>query len=169
MRRTVGTAWVAESALAAMAVEAQRISPRETGGVLLGYWAQPHTEVVVTAVIGPGPQAIHDPTRFVPDHDYQEAEIARRYAEALERNAYLGDWHSHPSGRSGLSRQDRATLLGICTHAAARAPVPLMAILTPMGSEWVPKLWRFRPIVVASIGVGGWAALLRVRPFGEVE
>ncbi|MDP9364053.1 MAG: Mov34/MPN/PAD-1 family protein [Chloroflexota bacterium] len=144
MRRPVGTAWVAESALAAMAAEAERTYPLETGGVLLGYWAMAHSEVVVTDVVGPGLRAVHEPTRFVPDRDYQDAEIARLHVADPARYGYLGDWHSHPRGGAGLSAKDQEALRQIARHQAARAPVPLMAILTLSG-EWRVAAWCLRP------------------------
>ena len=129
-----------------MVIEAVRAFPGETGGILLGYWAVPDREVVITTKIGPGPKALHEPRRFVPDADYQEAELARRYALDRARFTYLGDWHSHPLGTRRLSRLDRRTLRQIASYADARAPNPLMAILTP-GAEsmtWEIAVWHFR-------------------------
>lgn len=143
VRRPVGTAWVAEGVLAAMAAEAARAHPCETGGVLLGYWSSPPSEVVVTDLVGPGPRAVHEPTRFVPDADYQEAEIARRHLADPARCCYLGDWHSHPRGGAGLSWKDRKTLRRIAVDPAARAPEPLMVILVP-GSDPAIAVWCLR-------------------------
>lgn len=164
MRRTVGTAWVAEPAVSIMAAEAERAYPCETGGVLLGYWSPPYSEVVVTDVVGPGPRAVHEPTRFVPDADYQEAEIARWHLADSRRHAYLGDWHSHPTGGAGLSSKDRRTLRAIAAHEAARAPVPLMVVLT-LNAEWRVSVWRFQPAAIKLLGLWGRTSLLRVQPF----
>lgn len=161
MQRTVGTARVSEHVLSTMATEAERAYPNETGGVLLGYWATPHSEVVVTAVVGPGPRAIHEPTRFIPDADYHRIEIAHRYLADSRRTTYLGDWHSHPQGGAKLSSKDRKTLLQIATFEAARAPVPLMAILT-LEAEWQVMVWRFDRSIFKLFGYRGRTRVLQL-------
>src|SRR2546425_707963 len=95
-KRSIGTAWLSEATYEKMLAEAERTLPNETGGVLIGYWAVPFREVVLTAVVGPGPQALHDTDIFIPDPEYQEAEIARCYEESGRLHTYLGDWHTHP-------------------------------------------------------------------------
>lgn len=144
--REVGSAWISDSAMAKMTVEADRSAPNETGGLLLGYWRVRYSVVVITDVIGPGLRATHEPTRFIPDADYQEMELARRFRLDPERNGYLGDWHTHPRGIAQLSRQDRSTLFSIATHREARAPAPLMLVLTAQ-PDWVAMIWRYGPVV----------------------
>lgn len=141
-----GVVWLPRAILYALQEEADRTAPNETGGLLLGYWARPPGradlggEAVVTAVVGPGPAAVHSGLSFVPDYDYQERELARLYAESERRWAYLGDWHSHPDGPGVLSDRDVATLSRIARDPEARAPYPLMAILAG-GTPWVPHAW----------------------------
>ncbi len=123
---------------------ADAAAPKETGGTLLGYWTTAGDDVVVTNITGPGPGAIHENHRFVPDYDYQDREIVAIYAASGRHHAYLGDWHTHPNGGTGLSRQDRCTLRRIAAHAPARAPCPLMAVLGER-SEWNLKIWAYLP------------------------
>lgn len=123
-----------------MTLEAKRTDPLETGGVLLGYWADTG-EVVVASVVGPGPAAVHRRDRFLPDHAYQEREVALAYRESGRRITYLGDWHSHPSGLGTLSRRDRVTLRRIGNNPGARAPRPLMAIVTSR-VKWDLSVWH---------------------------
>lgn len=149
-----------------MATEADRVLPCETGGVLLGYWAHPFSEAVVTAIVGPGPAAIHEPTRFVPDADYQEGEIVRWHLADPGRHGYLGDWHSHPYGKSRLSLKDRQTMLEIATHEAAQAPVPLMAVMT-LEPDWQVSVWRFQSWPIRFLGYCGRLSLLRVQTFRQ--
>lgn len=129
----------------AIAAEAERATPDETGGVLIGYWAKPYTEVVVTAMVGPGPEAVHGRGHFLPDHAYQEKEIARYYTESGRLHTYLGDWHSHMSPYSGLSRRDRRTAWRIGTHAEARVPVPVMGVASGPDDGWHLTFWRIIP------------------------
>jgi len=125
--------------------EATRAAPRETGGVLIGYWADGGEEAVVTTVIGPGPNAAHELESFRPDYDFQEAEIARLYRQSPSSNAYLGDWHTHPDAPDGrLSVKDRRTLWRIATFKEARAERPLMAVLHGGDPAWDLTIWQGR-------------------------
>jgi integrative and conjugative element protein (TIGR02256 family) len=111
--------------------------------VLLGYWAQHPSAPVITAAIGPGPRAVHEKHRFVPDYDYHEQEIARQYLLADGALQYLGDWHTHPGQAGDLSTKDYTTLARIAYSRRARAPQALMLILAH-GPRWGPVLWRAR-------------------------
>ena len=128
-----------------MIVEGRRSAPLETGGVLTGYWAETGDEAIVTEVVGPGPRAVHERSRFRPDTEYHEAEVARIYLASGRVHTYLGDWHTHPDGGSYLSAADLATLRRISHSHEARAPNALMLVLGNRGDEWT---------------VGGWAAPL---------
>jgi integrative and conjugative element protein (TIGR02256 family) len=157
MRKQKGVAWVRKTIVEEMTVEAERAFPAETGGVLLGYWARPHEELVITRLIGPGPNAVHKASGFVPDADYQEAEIASCYAESGRLHTYLGDWHTHPNSLPDLSRKDRRTFASIAHHSEARMPVPVMAVLG--GPPWALKIWKANPLKA-----GGAKILFRTEP-----
>lgn len=140
---TAGTVWIAADVLSFLQWEASRTSPRETGGVLLGYWSSAPAAPVVTHGLGPGPRAIHEKNRFVPDHEFDESRIASLYTESGSLLQYLGDWHSHPGCPGYLSQSDYATLYRICSYRQARAPRSLMIILG-FGPQWVPVAWTAR-------------------------
>jgi integrative and conjugative element protein (TIGR02256 family) len=112
-----------------MVQEGKRTVPNETGGTLMGYWSS-ESNVVITHVIGPGPRARHTRYAFYPDLDFHDREIERIYIESGRINTYLGDWHTHPQGGNNTSQRDRKTLLNIASAPEARAPKPLMAILS---------------------------------------
>lgn len=137
--------WVAENALAEMVTEAAARAPYETGGMLLGY-ISPNTapeDVVIEAVIGPGPDAAHYPTRFEPDSGWQQEELARAYADSRRITTYLGDWHTHPGGVALPSRRDRRTARAIARSKAARMPRPFMVILASDDEGWRAAAYRF--------------------------
>lgn len=105
-------------------------------------------DIVVTHAIGPGPLAKHREKSFVPDHDFQETEIARIYRESGRHSTYLGDWHSHPGGSDRLSWRDRATLRRISRAPAARVQQPVMVIIAEretlrIGAHQGRRLRRF--------------------------
>ena len=150
MPRGVGVAWIASRALARLQAEADTFAPLETGGVLLGYQSPDETETVVTDVVGGGPGAERTRTSFVPDHDYQESEIARIYEASGRCTTYLGDWHTHPGGTCAISRTDKKTLRTIAHHRESRLRRPVMLIAAPGTPEWDVAVWQWR---------FGWTAL----------
>jgi integrative and conjugative element protein (TIGR02256 family) len=120
--------------------DAQCSAPLETGGLLMGYWDTAADTAVVTAIVGPGPKAKQSRTSLIPDHTYQEQEIARIYAESGRVTTYLGDWHSHPNGAPRPSRIDRRTLRRIVRSESARLKCSLMMIVSG-GPLWVLTGW----------------------------
>lgn len=123
--------------------------PNEVGGMLVGYEADTG-DVVVREVIGPGPLATHSPTRFQPDSQYQQLQLEKKFAQSGGVNTYLGDWHTHPGGISGLSPTDRRTLARIADKEHDCTNTPTMVILADgQGSRWlvgahrvVKRMWR---------------------------
>lgn len=115
--------------------------PMETGGLLLGYWAE--DQAVVVEATTPGPDAGFAVDRYVPDGRWDEMQVAAVYERTGGLITYLGDWHSHPDGRRRLSALDRATIANISGDTSARAPRALMAICTvgepPCVSFWVVR------------------------------
>jgi integrative and conjugative element protein (TIGR02256 family) len=85
-----GRLWLAADVLEKMVAEAQQTEPLESGGVLLGWHAVEHCDVVVQAIIGPGPNAIHKRTRFEPDSAWQREQIARVYEDSGGRVSFPG-------------------------------------------------------------------------------
>jgi len=149
-------AWIPHSALLDMLREADRIAPNETGGILIGYWASPSPQVVITVAVGPGLLAIHERERFVPDGAYHEQVVCQRYTTSGRIEVYLGDWHTHPEGEARLSVTDHRTLAAIARHADARLAHPIMAVLNGGNDEsWHLSLWRYErcPRVVAPLAI----------------
>lgn len=157
------TLWLSEPVYRSMADEAQRHVPNETGGVLLGYWSEREGEPVVTHCLGPGPDAVHQRSRFVPDHHFHVVEIARLYRTSGRRMEYLGDWHTHPGNRAYLSDLDLQTLKCIAVAPKARAPRPVMAVLAP-GPIWEICAWRAR-VMTPSF----WRRELIIHPLSVVR
>jgi integrative and conjugative element protein (TIGR02256 family) len=134
------TAWVDKKIMDAMTSESNCWCPKETGGVLVGYWS--NHDVVITDIIGPGPKAEHRRYSFAPDTKWQEHEIARIYEQSGRIHTYLGDWHSHPYGNQQLSVKDLITLFRVAVHKPARAPSPIMGVLHN-NPQWELAVWRF--------------------------
>lgn len=123
-----------------MLVEADERSPLETGGVLLG--VADDTNVWIEAFVGPGPNAQHAKTTFIPDGEYQALRIADIYEGSNRRIAYLGDWHTHPNASPHVSWRDQKTLRLISRESKARQTKPLMLIFGN-GRPWNAIAWRY--------------------------
>lgn len=100
--------------------------PFEVGGVLLG----PPTDGQnrITSLIGPGPNSRATRVSFEPDYDYQQAQLDELYERHGGHLAYVGDWHSHPTGACSPSHTDVRALLAIRSDVEARCPDPVMII-----------------------------------------
>lgn len=128
-------------------------SPNHTGGVLMGWWESP-TLVNVEVLIGPGPGALHETTRFIPDHEWQRKEMARLYEVSHRRLRYLGDWHVHPGDVATPSHQDLTTARLIRDHDPARVERPVMLIATGGADgklEPIPYVLRLGKLVTARL------------------
>ncbi|WP_017842812.1 Mov34/MPN/PAD-1 family protein [Methylotuvimicrobium buryatense] len=127
--------WISETAFRDMVEEANRACPMETGGVLVGYFAE-FGEPVVFAAIGPGPNAIHLKNRFMPDHTWQCEQLEGIFQKSSGTWVYLGDWHTHPDCSARMSRLDQRTLRSIAKFKQAENPKPLMLIGGYSSSDW---------------------------------
>jgi integrative and conjugative element protein (TIGR02256 family) len=148
------TLWLPEELRKALETEAKEHSPRETGGMLIGYATD--GAIVVTRSIDGGPNSVRKRDRFEPDGEWQQVELERIYRASGRIETFLGDWHSHPRGLGRPSRRDRATARAVARSRSSRAPNPLTLITA--------RTWR-----------GGWelAAFLYIGRSGfqrlEVE
>lgn len=134
--------WIPKPTYLQMCALGELSFPLETGGMLLGYIAD-NRDVVVTAIIGPGPKAIHRRYGFVPDAGYQQAELSAHHLITNGRETYLGDWHTHPRGGTALSPVDKRTLTRIACTASSGIGEPIMAILGGGRESWDFSAVRF--------------------------
>lgn len=158
------TLWLESGVRTRIVYEAVRKSPYETGGIVLGYASE--SSVVVADMVGPGPDALHGRRGFVPDAEYHEEEIARRYADSGRVITYVGDWHSHPGGLGRLSRLDLRTLSRIAREPAARLPAPIM-LVAYFGNPWLLAAWKWTPIRISRLVTIPHAAGLQIQSFGN--
>lgn len=143
-------AWVLRTALDRMRQEADAKFPLETGGMLIGYCSADDADVVVTGMVGPGPNAIHRRSRFVPDYTYHHQEIKRIYDDSCGMITYLGDWHSHPKDHPYLSMYDRRALRNIARFPENYVERPVMLVLGGIDDGrqdgWTAAAWRISPL-----------------------
>ena len=124
-----------------MLEQAQQHFPLETGGMLLGY--ESNDDIVLTKIIGAGPNAKHGYSHFVPDGEYQQSALEEHFWATDGRETYLGDWHTHPKGKNKLSPLDKRTLACIANEPLSGTKHPLMAIFACGGGTWDLGVVRF--------------------------
>ncbi|WP_442914299.1 Mov34/MPN/PAD-1 family protein [Kribbella sp. NBC_01245] len=95
-----------------MADSGRAALPRETGGILLGYFLDGEPTVTVAPVV-PDPRA----TRIRYRRDARKAARSLRHHLANDKSSllgYLGEWHTHPVplGPSGMDRGAIGALAG---------------------------------------------------------
>lgn len=135
------TVWIDNIAFLELKYEAVRKLPKETGGIFAGYIVS-NDEYVITRVIGPGINAIHELERFIPDQAYHENELEKHFYGTKTTEYYLGDWHTHPDSIPYLSKMDLKTLKMISNHKVSQLPKPLMGILGIKKGELTFKIWQ---------------------------
>jgi integrative and conjugative element protein (TIGR02256 family) len=123
--------------------DADRYFPLESGGVFMGY--STGEDLVITAMILGGKSALRTRTSYEPDLDWQNRQIAAHYEASGRRDAYLGDWHSHPNTKIAyMSGDDRAVMRRIIRSPEARNSAPVMMIFAGVPKAWKEAAWQGR-------------------------
>jgi integrative and conjugative element protein (TIGR02256 family) len=101
---------------------------RETGGVLVGFYADDGECAYVTEVGHPPPDSEAGPTWF-----NRGIRGLREWLEELwgarRRTYYLGEWHYHPRASPEASGDDRKQMLRISKDRKIRCPEPVLLIV----------------------------------------
>lgn len=156
------TAWIRHTVQCDLELRALKALPNETGGLLVGYRAD-NGDIVVQAIIGPGPKARHTPVRFVPDHAWQCERLDAIYSESNGQLVYVGDWHTHPFGVPEMSMLDRRTLRRIARHPDIGSGSPVMLIGGNATGKWSWKMHEYRSSTLFGIRIS--TETLNVRIF----
>ena len=93
--------------------------PKETGGVLIGYFDVPRRCVYVVDALPPPPDSVEHETAFVRGYGGLRDELDRIERRTGGQVAYVGEWHSHPDGVSvDMSDDDNELLATIAEEVA---------------------------------------------------
>ncbi|MFA4828785.1 MAG: Mov34/MPN/PAD-1 family protein [Thermodesulfovibrionales bacterium] len=158
------TIWLDREHLRVLCEEANDKYPNETGGCFVGYYFKKNKDLVVTNIVGPGPNAIHGEYYFKPDDDWQEKEIGKLYSESGRLYTYLGDWHVHTVPDEKLSWKDKKTLRRIARHTPARIITPIMGIMY-LTENWNLAIWQLKKMSTVSFYDNGVYKKLDLRFF----
>lgn len=134
--------WIPKYIYEDIIVEAEEWGYLETGGIFMGYHAK-NKDIVVTASIDAGENALHKKNHFSPDHKYQLSKIANIFKKSNGTITYLGDWHTHPSSSPCMSMLDKKTLTKIAKSKKSRNSKPIMAIIGISPDKWRMDVFRY--------------------------
>jgi integrative and conjugative element protein (TIGR02256 family) len=135
MREELSVVRITASVIELIAAEARRSRDgNETGGALFGFDASIHGPPLISHALGPGPQAIREPKRFVRDLGY-----TRRSAETIHQEStaqWIGEWHTHPGGQPEPSDADIVSYQRHLHDPELGFDVLISCIVVPTDPEW---------------------------------
>lgn len=114
-------------ALSRMLELSRRNAPKETGGVLVGYYTEAQDCAVVTEVSGAPADSKSGRNFFVRGTAGLQRWLNRLWRR--ERHFYLGDWHSHPGEAPRASPTDVAQLQEIARDESRKCPEPVTLLI----------------------------------------
>lgn len=118
--------------------DVDRWSPSETGGALIGRIDYTSRSIIIAGLVEAPSDSVREPARFVLGTEGLTKSLREAHAESLGYHAFIGTWHSHPTG-GPHSRIDRQTLSHIAEYAGGLPVVSL--IWTPKGYECAVERW----------------------------
>lgn len=133
--------WLQKKLLVQILAECFTWYPKETGGLLTGYFVK-SGDAVITHVTGAGKKASHTLYGYNPDDEYDRKRIEVIYRQTKKQSVYLGEWHTHPKANAYLSQIDKETFFKIATYDEARMPTPIMMVLST--APFQLKAWQVR-------------------------
>lgn len=105
----------------------RRAAPKETGGVLVGYYTEAQDCAVVMEVSAPPPDSKSTRNSFVRGTVGLQGWLNKLWRN--ERTFYLGDWHSHPGQAPSASLTDIAQLKEIAEDETRKCPEPVALLI----------------------------------------
>ncbi|MEU6449797.1 Mov34/MPN/PAD-1 family protein [Streptomyces sp. NPDC046979] len=131
----------------------------ETGGILLGY----HSADVATIHHAgtPGPAAVRTPTYFLRDRAH--AQMLADQAFAADSSVWIGEWHTHPTGRAAPSARDATTYQQLLSDPELGFTSVVALILAKRDGQWTGAAWAAHDGGIAP------AALELLKPHPENE
>lgn len=117
----------------------EQCAPRETGGVLIGYYDFNINAVVVVDALPAPPDSESTVVSFergVAGLPEAITEVARRTAGIVQ---YIGEWHSHPPGHSAVPSRDDLYQLAYLSFGMAQDGLPAVSLIVGESDMQVMK------------------------------
>ena len=118
-------------------------SPRETGGILVGFYDSDLRIAEVIQATGAPPDSQHGRTWFVRGVRGLQSLINRIWKQ--KRHYYIGEWHFHPFGSPAPSQEDKDQLNKIASEKSYHCPEPVLLIIGgDPDNSWSARAFVFR-------------------------
>jgi hypothetical protein len=117
----------------------RKARPKETGGFLVGTVDFKARVVHVTRLLPAPPDSAGSPNKFVRGVERAPDELAKIRERTGGILNYVGEWHSHPRGGSGLSPQDKSTIDDL-RRDLGHVPLPVV-VLVATRAELTPYVF----------------------------
>lgn len=113
--------------------------PNETGGILIGQYADDVTAEIV-AIIGPSDDSKGWRTIFTRGTRGINKLLKEYWEQGLY---YLGEWHFHPNGISYPSDIDTNTMKSIANNSKYSCPEPILIIVSGTRNSYQQKSYLY--------------------------
>lgn len=113
--------------------------PNETGGILIGQYADDVTAEIV-AIIGPSNDSKGWRTKFTRGTKGINKLLKEYWEQGLY---YLGEWHFHPNGISYPSDIDTNTMKSIANNPKYNCPEPILIIVSGTRNSYQQKSYLY--------------------------
>lgn len=106
--------------------------PKETGGILFGYYSEDLTEACITDIYYNIKDSIQSHRSFI-----RGKNGFKKYSNRMwqEKKYYLGEWHTHPDSLPYMSIQDENQMVEIQKSKKMKCPEPILIIVGEKNSS----------------------------------
>lgn len=112
--------------------------PKETGGVLLGYFDLTLKKVFIVDALSAPPDSHEEPTGFVRGIVGLESAVEQASRRTANIVGYVGEWHSHPYNHTANPSGDDILLLAHLANSLDEEGLPaLMLIVGEHEERWI--------------------------------
>ncbi|MEQ3340641.1 Mov34/MPN/PAD-1 family protein [Clostridium butyricum] len=113
--------------------------PNESGGILIGKYADSLTAEIVT-IVGPSKDSKSWKTRFTRGTKGTNKLLKEYWDQGLY---YLGEWHFHPNGTPFPSDIDANTMKSIANNSNYNCPEPILIIVSGSHNNYHQKSYLY--------------------------
>ncbi|NQY08208.1 MAG: Mov34/MPN/PAD-1 family protein, partial [Flavobacteriales bacterium] len=102
--------------------------PKEFGGIFLGQSSKKGQRIVISEMVVPV-EFDSKTDRFTRYPSSLNKKIAEVYKSSEGRINYVGEWHTHPNGKTDYSKKDLKTMNEISLDSDVKTKKPLLLIV----------------------------------------
>jgi integrative and conjugative element protein (TIGR02256 family) len=122
--------FISESALQSLFSDRSGKLPKETGGILIGFFNMQYHTLYIVDIVGEIADSIEYPDAFIRGHGGLPEKIKAVQDRTAGNLTYVGEWHSHPDrSKCWPSNDDKKVIGWINDHMAAEGVPPVMLIV----------------------------------------